>query len=84
MRHHSIKINEEFAESVLSGSKCFEVRYNDRGYQAGDTVTFTVIGPSGCVIPHRLSRKTFKITYVLGGWGLNENYVAFGIKEDVK
>ena len=28
---HEIKLREEYADAVLSGDKCFEVRENDRG-----------------------------------------------------
>ncbi len=33
---HELKIIPDFFEAVASGKKKFEVRYDDRGYQAGD------------------------------------------------
>ena len=44
---HKIKLSIFYADAVLSGQKNFEVRYNDRGYQRGDRVQFTVM--DGCI-----------------------------------
>lgn len=77
---HHIKLQKEFADAVLSGDKNFEVRYNDRGYQRGDFVKFTVM--NGTIkANHLLNEHAFEITYVLSGWGIKEDYVVFGIKE---
>lgn len=35
---HKLKILPEYFEAVKSGSKTFEVRKDDRGFQAGDTL----------------------------------------------
>lgn len=78
---HKIKIREDFADAVLSGDKCFEVREDDRNYQRGDLVQFSVISepPYNIYLSHPLNEVTYEITYVLHGWGLKEGYVAFGI-----
>lgn len=39
MRHHDLKIWPIYFERVRNGTKTFEVRNNDRDFQAGDTVT---------------------------------------------
>lgn len=44
--HHDLKIEEPYYHQVLSGAKTFEIRYNDRGYNAGDTVSMEVQGRS--------------------------------------
>lgn len=78
---HNIKILRSFADAVLSGDKNFEVRENDRGYQKGDTVNFTVVDRNGiCMSLHKLNAEFFEITYVLSGWGIKDGYVVFGIK----
>lgn len=80
---HEIKLSEDFAESVLNGDKSFEIRKNDRGYQKGDIVVFRVVerdNPVYEVAKHPLNGRQFEITYVISGWGLQNNYVAFGIK----
>ena len=77
---HEIKLQKEFADAVLSGEKCFEVRYNDRGYQKGDKIKFKVMDGS-LTQYHPLNEQIFEITYVLSGWGIKEDYVVFGIKQ---
>lgn len=81
MKTHNLKINIEFADAVLFSDKPFEVRNNDRGYQKGDRVQYRVVDNCSISIGHPLNDKTYEITYVLSGWGINEGYVAFGITE---
>lgn len=80
---HKIKIVQPYADAVLSGDKTFEVRYDDRGYQKGDEIEFTVVdledGDSPVV--HPLNGRIFYITYVLHGVGIKEGWCVFGIKE---
>ena len=78
---HHIKLNHHYAEAVLCGDKNFEIRYNDRGYQKGDKVVFSVVKDDDSHIAHPLSRTTFEITYVLQGWGLKDNWCVFGIRK---
>ena len=78
---HVIKILEPYADAIVEGRKTFEVRYNDRGYNAGDIVEFDVINDCGVPRVHDLYGKEFKITYVHSGLGMREEYVVFGIKE---
>ena len=83
MREHKIKLLEYFADDVLYGDKCFEIRENDRGYQKGDIIKFIVIDKRGIEMMHPLSdwfKHSYQITYVINGWGLKDNYVVFGIK----
>lgn len=80
---HRIKLSEDFAEAVLNGDKPFEIRKNDRGYQKGDTVVFRVVerdNPAFEVAASPLNGRLFEITYVISGWGLQDGYVAFGIR----
>ena len=81
-RVHHIKLQENFAGSVLSGEKSFELRRNDRGYQKGDLIQFEVVNSVGVLLEdHELNSKTYKITYVLSGWGLSDGFVALAIRE---
>ena len=81
MTLHKIKLREEFCDAVLNGEKTFEIRYNDRGYQKGDHIRFIPIKSVGTHFWHAIEDKEYEITYVLGGWGLEDNYVALAIKE---
>ena len=79
---HYIKIKESYANAVDEGRKNFEVRLNDRGYNAGDEVAFTVVNQFDMTdLYHPLTKKKFKITYVHSGLGMKEEYVVFGIEE---
>lgn len=79
MTHH-IKLQKEFADAVLSGDKCFEIRKNDRGYQKYDYVKFKVM--DGLFeVNHPLNEVIYVITYVINGWGLENGFVVFGIRE---
>lgn len=84
MKIHELKLGEGFADEVLSGQKCFEIRLNDRGYQKGDLIKFKVVDSLGISLPDPINNKLFEITYVLSGWGLKEGYVVFGIRKTEK
>lgn len=81
MKTHKIKLLLNLCDDVLSGDKNFEIRENDRGYQKGDRVVFQPYEPSDPFVKHPISEKVYEITYVLNGWGLQNGYVVFGIKE---
>lgn len=38
MAEHELKVVQPYFDALLDGSKTFEVRRNDRGYQRGDTL----------------------------------------------
>lgn len=78
---HELKIKEAFADAVVAGEKTFEIRVNDRGFQRGDLVKFTAIDDLKLKIHHPINGRTYEITYVLSGWGLNGDTVAFSIRE---
>ena len=77
---HNIKLNHHYADAVLSGDKNFEIRYNDRGYQKGDKVVFSVVDDAKIVMPHPLNREIYRITYLIHGYGLEKDWCVFGIK----
>lgn len=90
MKTHNLKLSIEFCDAVLSGEKIFEVRKNDRGFQTGDLIRFiptdgtSYRSSDGTVrehAKHEISGHTYKITYILNGWGIKNGYVVLGIKE---
>lgn len=80
-REYVLKTSKDFADDILLGRKMFEIRENDRGYQAGDHIGFQVLDEYGLTLPHPIIRKGYMITYVLSGYGLKYGYVAFGFEE---
>lgn len=76
---HLLKIQRCYADAIIDGRKNFEVRLNNRGYNAGDRVWFNEVTDS--VPGHPITDMTFEITYVHSGLGMEPNYVVFGIKE---
>lgn len=81
VRLHHIKLNENFADSVLSGEKSFELRRNDRGYQKGDLIEFEVVNSVGVPVDHPIAGKRYKVTHVGSGWGLQDGIVVLAIRE---
>ena len=68
---------------MIEGDKNFEVRFNDRYFQAGDHVLLKEYNRSTNVFSG--AQKEFLITYVLHHHeGLVDGYVAFGLAETPK
>lgn len=79
--YHKIKLQENFCDAVLNKEKTFEIRYNDRGYQKGDKILFVPVDKNGIKISHPVEKILYEITYVINGWGLENGYVVFSIRE---
>lgn len=64
---HELKIWPAYFAAVLDGRKTFEVRKNDRGFNAGDTVYMREFDPAVSVEIHRYTGMSirFRIGYVL-------------------
>jgi len=59
-----------------------EVRKNDRDYQVGDKIVFMPVEDDNYnCYEGRQGLPTYEIIYVLTFGGLQQNYVALGIKE---
>lgn len=88
MTTHRLKIHEQYADAVLNGTKTFEIRKNDRGYEVGDKIVFDVVTTKGYSVGaaarHPLNGQTYRIDYILDDFeGLAQKYVALAIsKED--
>lgn len=79
---HELDILEESADAVCSGRKTFEVRSEaKRRFEVGDMIDFRVIGRDDEPIPeHALNRRSYRVTYVLRGWGLKQGFAAIAIR----
>lgn len=62
---HDIKIREKYADNVLSGMKTYELRFNDRGYAAGDYLRFHVVDFHGKPVEHGLNDKIYWVSHIL-------------------
>lgn len=73
--NHDLKIATPYLEALLDGRKTFEIRENDRGFQAGDTVTFRENTLNG--VPRRAGAL---ITYVTN-YMQQPNHVVFSVAD---
>lgn len=88
MTTHTLKIQKQYADAVLNGTKTFEIRKNDRNFKVGDKIVFKVLLDdglfAGAIAMHPLNDAVYRIDYILDGFeGLAQKYVALAIsKED--
>jgi len=73
---HELKIEQVYLDALLDGSKTFEVRYNDRGYNKGDVLQFY-----GRDVDYEWKELFFEVTYVHSGVGLKEFWVVLAVKQ---
>lgn len=78
---HELKILEQYADEVYYDLKTFEIRKNDRHFNIGDKIHFTVYEDSEYV-EHPLNYKFYEITYILSDdfEGLQKGFCALAIK----
>ena len=43
MTTHRLKVFVKYADAIMNGTKTFEIRKNDRGYEVGDKIVFDVV-----------------------------------------
>lgn len=75
---HTIKTLKPFFDSVWSGDKRFEIRYNDRNYQVGDTLE--LVEQSGRELTGR--KIIAKVTYSIWRpvFGLRVGWILMSIQ----
>jgi hypothetical protein len=78
---HELKLDVPFFDAAAAGLKPFEIRYDDRGYQKGDSVKMRAWWPAGEGFCYCSKRKPLKgvITYVTS-FQQKEGWVVLGIK----
>lgn len=77
MQTHQLKLQTPFFDAVKDGSKTFEIRENDRGYQTGDLLEFKRFANGRYTDGEEPLLR--RITYMLSGWGLKAGFVVLGI-----
>lgn len=86
MKTHFVKIESVYFERILDGTKPFEIRFNDRGYQMGDKIVLMECEQL-CTATDLTGREAAATIGFCTSYGQKENYVVFGllnIKETVK
>lgn len=76
---HELKTWPEYYNAIRIGAKTFEVRYDDRGFQVGDTLNLMEYDPEREMFTGEYQRRV--VTYVLRGgqFGIAPGYVVLGI-----
>lgn len=87
MTTHKLKVFIKYADAIMSGTKTFEIRKNDRNFKVGDKIVFDVVSNEGISIGaaarHPLNGQTYRIDYILDDFeGLAQKYVAFAISKE--
>jgi len=70
-RSHDLKIQECYLDNLMLGRKTAEIRYNDRDYQVGDTIRFSLKANN---------KISYIITHIHSGLGMQEGYVVLSLK----
>ena len=87
MSIHELKTWPETFNATLSGSKTFEYRKDDRGYEIGDLLKLLEFVPerSQYQVEHGYTGRmiTKRVTYVLRGghFGVPEGYAVMGLRD---
>lgn len=95
MKIHELKILPEYFEKVLDGSKTFELRKDDRGFNVGDVLILREYipgyrdwtGPEEVIIEEKYTGREVhkKISYIYkgcpNGLGLRTGFSILALKE---
>jgi len=78
IQHHYLKTLNPYFRDIECGKKTFEVRFNDRNYQVGDTLYLKEFYPPNDFTGREIA---LEVTYVLNDEKFcKEGYVILGIK----
>jgi len=83
---HELKTWPQFFQAISTGRKTFEVRKNDRGFNAGDVLRLREWDPACSHMSPRHqytgNEMRMKVTYVLTGeaFGIKDGFCVMGIK----
>ena len=80
MKSHTLKIDPAVFADVLSGAKTFEIRFNDRDFQVGDTLRLLETEhdgadmKSGAPLIYTGREVTKTVSHILTGYGLADGW----------
>jgi len=72
---HNLKIERIYFDKVLDGSKLFEIRFDDRGYEKGDFVVLHETNSEKGLTGHTIEKRIGFITE----YEQQEGYVVFSL-----
>jgi len=75
---HELKIESQYLLNVLNGTKKAEIRFDDRKFQVGDSLVFTVHSSK-----FTFKKAIFNITHIHRGLGLQKGYVMLSIERKI-
>jgi ASC-1-like (ASCH) protein len=75
--HHELKIWPEHFENVRKNIKNFEIRFNDKNYQVGDTIQLNEWTKTNGFT----GRKLIKVITYITSFEQRKGWVVFAIKE---
>jgi hypothetical protein len=76
---HLLKCHENYLKRLVLGHKTAEVRYNDRDYQLGDIICFSLTSGLQELLDIEADRVDYEITHIHSGLGLQEGYVMLSL-----
>lgn len=77
--NHVLKLQPRFAEAVKDGSKTFEIRRDDRGYEVGDILTFADLDKKPYGMPPY--EVVYKLAHEDFPDGIPQGYCILGIRK---
>ena len=86
MTDHRLKCWPHYFDAIERGEKTFEVRYDDRGFQRGDTLVLVKFDPEkpGYVLDRSAQKITLRrrVSYVLAGgrFGIDVGHVVMALE----
>lgn len=78
--HHTLKQDKRFFQSVIDGTRRAEIRYNDRDYNVGDTLTLREGHLDGGVFLYTGRAVSAEISHI-DTFGLQDGYVALSLSK---
>ncbi len=65
MKYHELKIDEKWFDAIVKNEKTCEVRKNDRNFEVGDIIHFTLAEDASEENKKKAENLLLKITHVL-------------------
>lgn len=65
MKYHELKIDEKWFDAIVKNEKTCEVRKNDRNFEVGDIIHFTLANEASEENKKKSESLLLKITHVL-------------------